>query len=77
MEKAVYNSTNQVLDEYGREHLIAIDNLRQIIFYTRNGYQPLFVFENERKEGRLTAWFDRIDTKAIYQKWIEHTKNNG
>lgn len=55
---------------YGRGNLIAIDNLSQIIFYTQKGCQPKFVYENEKKIGKITAWFLKSETNYIYKEWL-------
>lgn len=67
-----FASVDEVIDCYGRENLVAIDNIKQIIYYTRNGCQPRFVFENEVKPGRITAWFLKSETSYVYAKWLEN-----
>lgn len=69
MGKAQFSSLIEVFEHYGRSNLIAIDNLRQIIFYTANGYQPEYVCENGVKPNRITCWFLKEKTKDIYKKW--------
>lgn len=66
-----FNSLEEVIRCYGRENLVAIDNIGQIIYYTKNGCQPRFVFENEIKPGRITAWFLKSETSYVYAKWLE------
>lgn len=61
----------EVFEYYGRENLVAIDNLAQIIFYTSHGYQPKYVCENELKKGRMTAWYLKEESKPVYKKWID------
>lgn len=64
-----FDSLEECIECYGRENLVAIDNLSQIIFYTKNGCQPKFVFENETKPGKLSAWFLKDETNFVYKKW--------
>lgn len=71
MKSVTFKNLEECIECYGRENLIPIDCLRQIIFYTRNGCQPKFVFENEIKPGKITAWFLKNETNYIYKKWCE------
>ena len=72
MNKLNFNSLEEAIECYGRENLIAIDCLRQIIFYTSHGCQPKFVFENEVKPGKIAAWFLKSETAYVYKKWLEN-----
>lgn len=69
MRSINFETLEEAIECYGRENLIPIDNLRQILFYTRNGCQPRFIFENELKPGKLTAWFLKSETSYVYKKW--------
>lgn len=64
-----FKSLDEVIDCYGRENLVAIDNLKQIIFYTKNGCQPKFVRENETKNGKISCWFLKSETSYVYKLW--------
>lgn len=77
MKKIEFKSLNEAIECYGRENLIAIDNIRQIIFYTSNGCQPVFVFENEVKPGKLSAWFLKAETNYVYKKWMDNSPCKG
>jgi len=70
MNKIQFETLDEVFECYGRENLIPIDYLPQIIFYTKFGCQPKFVFENEKKEGRLTCWFLKNESNFIHKKWL-------
>lgn len=65
-----FESLEEAVECYGRGNLIAIDNIKQIIFYTANGCQPKFVWENENQPGKLTCWFLKNETNYVYQKWM-------
>lgn len=65
-------SLEEAIDCYGRENLIPIDCLQQIIFYTRHGCQPRFIWETEGKQGKITAWFLKSETSFIYRKWMNN-----
>ena len=68
-----FDTLDEAVECYGRENLIAIDCIKQIIFYTSHGCQPKFVFENECKPGKIAAWFLKCETNHIYKKWLENT----
>lgn len=64
-----FKTLEECIECYGRENLIAIDNLSQIIFYTKNGCQPRFIYENETKQGKITCWFLKNETLYVYKLW--------
>ena len=71
MKRIEFNTIEECMECYGRDNLIAIDFLPQIIFYTKNGCQPKFVYENELKPGKISAWFLKSETSYIYKRWME------
>ena len=62
------------LECYGKENLVPIDLLKQIIFYTSKGVQPVFTCESEKEErkGQLVCWFLKSETQWVYKKWKEN-----
>lgn len=70
MKAIQFNSLDEAIECYGRENLIAIDCIKQIIFYTHHGCQPKFIFENEVKPGKIAAWFLKVETNYVYKKWL-------
>lgn len=74
MKRIDFESLEEVIECYGRENLVAIDNIKQIIFYTKHGCQPKFIFENELKPGRLTCWYLKNETNYVYNKWTNNEK---
>lgn len=75
MKSINFITLDECIECYGRDCLIAIDNLAQIIFYTKNGCQPKFVCENELKPGKISAWFLKGETNFIYKKWLWNKPN--
>ena len=75
MKSINFITLDECIECYGRDCLIAIDNLAQIIFYTKNGCQPKFVCENELKPGKISAWFLKSETNFIYKKWLWNKPN--
>ena len=70
-----FETLEELFEFHGRSNLIAIDNLRQIIFYTARGYQPEAIFEHEKKNGKITCWYLKNDTSRVYKQWMESTPN--
>lgn len=66
-----FESLEEAIECYGRENLIPIDNIKQSIFYVKNGCQPRFVWEKEGQEGRMTFWFLKSETAYVFRKWME------
>ena len=66
-----FETLEDAIDCYGRENLIPIDNLKQAIFYIKQGCQPRFVWEKENSPGKITFWFLKNETAYIYQKWLD------
>lgn len=71
MKTIPFRSLEEVFECYGRENLVAIDYLPQIIFYTAHGCQPRYICENELKPGRLTAWFLKSESNWAYKQWMK------
>lgn len=77
MKGISFNNLEEVFDCYGRENLIAIDNIKQIIAYAKYGCQPKFVWENEKKSGKITCWFLKSETYYVYSKWMSDRPEGG
>lgn len=71
MKTIQFSTLEEAIECYGRENLIAIDCIKQILFYTKHGCQPKFVFENEVKPGKISAWFLKAETNYVYRKWLQ------
>lgn len=75
MKNINFKSLDEVIDCYGRDNIIAIDCIKQIIFYTKHGCQPKFLCENEVKQGKISAWFLKSETNFVYKKWLANKPN--
>ena len=76
MRKTIdFETLEEAIECYGRENLIPIDNIKQSIFYVKNGCQPRFVWEKENNTGKVTFWFLKNETAFIYHKWLETYSN--
>lgn len=77
MKTIQFTTLDEAFDCYGRENLIPIDYLPQVIFYCQQGCQPKFVFENELKPGKMTFWFHKGESSYIYNKWRNSQPRKG
>lgn len=64
-----------VEEVYGRENLVKIVNLKQILFYCKNGLQPVFI--EEGYQGKLVAWFHKPSTSMVWKYWLETDPKRG
>ena len=71
MKTIHFDSLAEAIECYGRENLVAIDCIKQIIFYTTHGCQPKFIWEKETEPGKLTCWYLKSETNYVYRKWCD------
>lgn len=64
-----FDSLEELMEYYGKDNVVPVDLIRQQIFYAKKGVQPKFIYENEDGSGRLTCWYLKEETKAVYQEW--------
>lgn len=69
MKQLQFKSLDECIEVYGRENLVAIDNLKQAILYCQMGVQPKFVYENETKPGKMTFWYLKSESLYVYKLW--------
>ena len=67
-----FDSLEEAIECYGRENLVAIDCIKQILVYTSHGCQPKFIWENETAPGKLTCWYLKSETNYVYKKWCNN-----
>lgn len=72
MKNINFRSKEEMFECYGRDNVVAIDCIKQIIFYTSHGCQPKFIYENETKPGKIACWFLKSETNFVYKKWLEN-----
>lgn len=72
MKTIHFDSLAEAIECYGRENLVAIDCIKQIIFYTTHGCQPKFIWEKETEPGKLTCWYLKSETNYVYRKWCDN-----
>ena len=61
---------------YGKDSLVGISKIDQIIFYTKHGLQPELILPSDKVNGHVVCWFHKNKTKLIYQIWNEWKEQN-
>ena len=72
MKAIDFESLEEAIECYGRENLIPIDNIKQLIFYAKHGCQPRFIWEKEGSNGKITGWDLKSETNFVYKKWMDN-----
>lgn len=67
-----FYTLEEAKEVYGESNLVPISQIKQIIFYTKFGCQPKFIWESEKEEGRIVAWFHRKETQLVYERWMSN-----
>lgn len=76
IEIKLFTSFEEVHECYGKENLVPITNLQQIIFYvTAFGLQPKWVDESERNKGHIVCYYDKRESNIAFRKWMENKPN--
>lgn len=71
----LFNSIEEVLEEFDESELVYISNIKQIITYCKCGVQPIFVQESENKPDNLCCVYLRKLSRKAYEIW-QKEKNN-
>ena len=69
-----FKTFQDVEEVYGKENLVKIVNLKQILFYCKNGLQPVFI--DEGYQGKLVAWFHKPSTSMVWKYWKDNNPKN-
>ena len=73
-ENIKFKTFQDVEEVYGKENLVKIVNLKQILFYCKNGLQPVFI--DEGHQGKLVAWFHKPSTSMVWKYWKDNDPKN-
>lgn len=76
MLKIKFYSIEEAKTVYGEDSLVAISLLSQIIFYTKNGLQPKFIWESEKEQGKIVAWYHKGESELVYKRWQANKLDN-
>ena len=71
----IFSNLQEVYECYGKDNIIPITNLAQIIFYTSKfQVQPKWVTESERNKGHIVCYFHKGETIKPYEAWMKNKK---
>jgi hypothetical protein len=71
-----FKDLDECANYLGRENLVAISYLPQILFYSKNKLQPVFIGEREGMPDKLVCYYQKSPESAeIKRKW-DATKAN-
>lgn len=74
VDKIKFKTLKDVKEVYGEDNLVKIVNIKQILFYAKNGLQPVFIEEGYK--GKLVAYFHKPSTMMLWKYWLESRPNN-
>lgn len=63
-----FKTPSEVMDCYGRNNVLSLVNLQQILTYADWGVQPVFIFRSEF-DKKLVAYYVQSDTDEVWVKW--------
>lgn len=69
----LFKSFEEVEECYGKENLIPVTNLKQIIFYvTEFGLQPKWTDESKENKGHIVCYYLKNESNIAFRKWREN-----
>lgn len=72
-----FETIEEVKHYLGSENLVAITNLKQIIFYCKLNIQPQWIDESIENEGRIVAYYLKSESQFAFKKWQDNRPNRG
>ena len=72
----LFESFTEVVECYGKENLVPITNIKQIIFYARMNVQPKWILESEKNKGHIVCYYFKPESEVCYRKWTENRPVN-
>lgn len=70
MKKQVFDSLDEVYEAFGKDGVIPITFMPQIIFYLSNyNIQPVWTTPSETNKGQVAFYFIKAETKKPYEAW--------
>lgn len=66
-----FRSLEEVYECYGKENILKIVNIRQILFYAKCKCQPKWIDESEY-DNKLVAYYFKPETDICWKRWKEY-----
>ena len=70
MIRIKFKTLDDVKQVYGESNLIRLCNIRQILFYAKNGVQPKWI--DEGFDNKLIAYYFTPETEMAWKYWKEN-----
>jgi hypothetical protein len=69
----LFKSLEEVEECYGKENLVPVTNLQQIIFYVKMfGLQPKWTDESKENKGRIVCYYLKNESNIAFRKWRDN-----
>ena len=69
----IFTSLTEVYECYGKENIVPLTSLPQVIFYIKNfSLQPKWIDESDRNQGHIVFYFHKGETKKAYSEWMKN-----
>ena len=69
-----FKSFDDVIKVYGKENIIKLVNIKQIVQYAKMQCQPVWI--DEGYNGKLVAYYYRPETQLAWEYWRTHIPIN-
>ena len=69
-----FKTFDDVIKVYGKDNIVTLVNIKQIVQYAKMECQPVFI--DEGYDGKLVAYYYRPETKMAWEYWRKHAVNN-
>lgn len=72
IKKLPFDSLDEVYEAFGKDGVIAITKMAQIIFYiSRYAIQPVWICPSDTNVGKMAYYFIKPQTKKPYEEWMK------
>lgn len=76
IKKQVFDSLDEVIEAFGKDQIIPITCMKQVIFYISHFcIQPIWICPSETNKGKMAYYFIKAETKKPYEAWEEARMN--
>lgn len=73
----LFSNFQEVAECYGDKNLVPITNIKQILFYSKCGVQPKWIDESIENEGKIVAYYLKLESQFAFKKWMANSPNRG
>lgn len=66
-----FKTPNEVINYYGKENIISLVNIQQILTYADWGVQPELIYRSEF-DKKLVAYYIQSNTDEAWKRWRQN-----